>query len=277
MRRMAVCQWKRGDRVDDFLTPDARGLALIITNDYHGTSTLCSLDGATADGDMMEETFGKFFGFVCVRGKNLVSGDITELVKSASECSSLASRGCLAFVFSGHGGKGVIFGQDGARVDILEDIVQPFYPQKSPSIASVPKLFFIDACRGDDSVGGASGNGKWLGGSLKDAAIKSSSSATLLGNYILGYATMPGFKSYLRGDDAMGSVWMPLLADELKCKPSRDVLNVLQDVNGRLQRDYKNKLISIEMFQQPHFESTCANPVNLFLISGIAIMLLMCM
>ena len=271
LRRMAVRQWKRGNRahVEDFLTRDARGLAIIITNDYHGTDTLSNLDGTTADGDKMVEAFGKFFGFDCVRGKNLVSGDIKELVKSVSECSSLVNHGCLAFIFSGHGGEGVIFGEDqnfgDAYVDILEDIVQPFDPQKSPSIAEVPKLFFIDACRGGESVKGAGGKGKWVGdGRLKEAATKSST--TLLGNYILGYATMPGFKSYLRGDNAKGSVWMPLLADELQYEPSRDVLNVLQDVNGRLKRDYENE--RIKTFQQPHFESTCANPVNLFLISG---------
>ena len=272
LRRMAhLRQWKRGNRVEDFLTRDARGLALIITNDYHGTDTLSNLDGTTADGDKMVEAFGEFFGFDCVRGKNLVSGDIKELVKSASECSSLANRGCLAFIFSGHGGEGVIYGEDqnlvDAYVDILEDIVQPFDPQKSPSIAEVPKLFFIDACRGGESVKGAGGKGKWIGdGRLKEAATKSST--TLLGNYILGYATMPGFKSYLRGDNAEGSVWMPLLADELQYEPNRDVLNVLQDVNGRLKRDYESKRISQRTFQQPHFESTCADPVNLFLISG---------
>ena len=104
------------------------------------------------------------------------------------------------------------------------------------------------------------------GKSLDDSHPDSSSASP--GNYIIGYATMTGYKSYLRSDSEEGSVWMPLLAEELQCNPDRDVLNVLQDVNSRLSNDYTMKRIELDSFQQPHFESTCPEKVNLFKISG---------
>lgn len=264
--------WKRGDKLKDLdkLSRDACGVAVTITNDYHQTDALSRLDGTTTDGDKMEKAF-EFFGFLCIRAKNLLAKDIKELIETVTSCEALANCKCIAFVFSGHGMEEAILGEDdsidSAIVTIVDDIIQPFV--NASTIAKVPKLFFIDACRGSEGVqftskGKASGTRR-LGSSKGEQDSGSTPSA---GNYIIGYATMTGYKSYLRGDNEEGSVWMPLLADELQRKKDRDVLNVLQDVNSRLSHDYEMKRIELNSFQQPHFESTCPGKVNLFMISG---------
>ena len=262
--------WQRGDKLENLgrLSKDACGVVVTITNDYHKTDIMSRLDGTATDGDKMEKAF-EFFGFVCIRAKNLLAEDITELVETVSNCEALGNCKCIAFVFSGHGLEGVVLGEDNsvlsAMVDIYEEIIQPFV--NASVIAKAPKLFFIDACRGDSdnesSKGIAAGNwklGLGKGKSLDDSHPDSSSASP--GNYIIGYATMTGYKSYLRSDSEEGSVWMPLLAEELQCNPDRDVLNVLQDVNSRLSNDYTMKRIELDSFQQPHFESTCPEKVR---------------
>ena len=273
--------WQRGDKLKDLdqFSRDACGVAVIITNDYHQTdpsAKLSRLDGTTTDGDKMGKAF-EFFGFVCIRAKNLLAEDITELVKIVTSCEALANCKCIAFIFSGHGKQGAILGEDNdiysGLVDIEDDIIKPL--TNAPFIAKAPKLFFIDACRGNEGAQSGKDSGKesdkdagpitWRSAKLSKGDEDSGSSHSA-GNFIIGYATMTGYKSYLRGDSAEGSIWMPLLADELQRNPDRGVVGVLQDVNSRLSNEYKNE--RIKKYQQPHFESTCPEKVNLFKISG---------
>lgn len=48
-----------------------------------------------------------------------------------------------------HGQKGCFYGADGATVKI-QDVTQPFTSTRVPTLAGKPKLFFIQACQGDD-------------------------------------------------------------------------------------------------------------------------------
>ena len=250
---------------------DAPGLAVIITNDYI-ESPLNALKGTTADGDKMQKAFHQFFRFDYLRAKNLPAEDMTNFIQEVANCSSLQSKKCIVFVFSGHGGEyGSLYGQDGETVDTIDDILLPFDPQMAPDLENIPKLFFIDACRGDvDTKTGR--KGKWSGkGSIIDASKGGEGGRPLSGGYIVGYATMSGYRSYLRSDSEAGSVWMPLVADELQRDPKRDVLHVLLDVNKRLKEEFDLAVKRIPDFhyQQPHFENTYPDNVNLFRISGM--------
>ena len=256
--------------VSGFVT-DAPGLAVIITNNYI-ESPLNALKGTTADGDKMQKAFHQFFKFDYLRANNLYAEEMKNFIQKVANCSSLQSKKCIVFVFSGHGGEnGSLYGQDGKIMDIIDDILLPFDPQMAPDLKNIPKLFFIDACRGgvDTKTGG---KGKWSG---KDRIIDASKGGKgvkggrpLSGGYIIGYATMSGYRSYLRSDSEAGSLWMPLLADELQQDPKRDVLHVLVDVNIRLNEETGERIVGFH-YQQPHFHSTYPGKVNLFRISGM--------
>ena len=266
--------WQRGDKLENLgqLSEDACGVAVTITNNYHQSDIVSRLDGTATDGDKMEKAF-EFFGFVCIRARNLLAKEINELVETVTSCEALVNCKCIAFVFSGHGSEGAVLGEDdsviSAMVEIDEGIILPFV--NASTLAKASKLFFIDACRGGGGV--SFGKGTAAGTSKGDQDSNSAPSAA--GNYIIGYATMTGYKSYLRSDSEEGSIWMPLLADELQRNPDRDVLNVLQDVNSRLSSEYKMERLKLDSFQQPHFESTCPGKVNLFKISGKNFLLLL--
>ena len=255
------------------MTDTSLGVAIIITNDYE-KSKLGTLKGTPADGDKMTKAFGEFFKFDCLRAKNLSGQGMMELVKKCAKCPSLKEKKCIVFVFSGHGNEGVIFGEDKEDIPI-ENIIWQFDPKVIPELKDIPKLFFIDACRGSEDTPTA-GKAKWSGkGTIQDASKSGGGGdpdnvGYLSGGYILGYATMPGYKSYLRSDKESGSVWMPLLADELQRDPERDVLHVLVYVNTRLREEFEmeKKRIPDFHYQQPHFENT-TEAVNLFRISGV--------
>ena len=261
----------------------APGLAVIITNDY-SNSPLSTLKGTTADGNKMEKAFRDFFNFDCLRAKNLSGDDIRDLIAKTTHCPSVRTKKCIVFVFSGHGGGydsgGFIYGEvdKDDEVNINDDILLAFDPQMAPGLENVPKLFFIDACRGTEDTK-TSGMGKSGGKGAPQEASKGGGDASgvdsgdfrpVSGGYIIGYATMSGYKSYLRSDSEAGSVWMPLLADELQRDPERDVLHVLLYVNARLKEEFElaSKRIAGFHYQQPHFENTISDTVNLFRISG---------
>ena len=50
--------------------------------------------------------------------------------------------------------------QDGKTVDTDENIVKPFLPKSTRKIGNLPKLFFIDACRGKEDIDPVRGSGK---------------------------------------------------------------------------------------------------------------------
>lgn len=62
----------------------------------------------------------------------------------------MALPSCDAFIclFMSHGRENIIFGVDGAPVNIDKDILEPFDAKHCPALAGKPKLFFIQACQG---------------------------------------------------------------------------------------------------------------------------------
>lgn len=245
------------------------GLAVIITNDYINCGDLPPLRGTHDDGDMMLEAFERF-NFKCLRIMNLTSENIRRIIASIASSTSLKKCKCIAFCFSGHGSEGVIYGQENecqqqsCEVEIIDDILYPFDPQNAPHLSKIPKLFFIDACRG---TGQESGRGKsCIRRSYKGDVAEDCHQ--LRGGYIIGYSTMPGYKSSLRGKKEVGSVWMPVLAEMLQQEPKRDVLGVLRDNNIAIEKEFTLERLVKEHHQQPEFDCTFSGGiVNLFKIA----------
>ena len=100
----------------------------------------------------------------------------------------------IIFAFSGHGVENQIKTNDGELFP-LQDIVKPLVNPECGVANTIPKLFFIDACRNSQGV-------------KNDTTIM-----TIEGNYCIEYATTSGHRA-----DALGpeSAWMPLLADKFR-------------------------------------------------------------
>lgn len=59
------------------------------------------------------------------------------------------NRDCFICCILSHGNQGIIYGTDGLEAPIYE-LTSYFTGLKCPSLAGKPKIFFIQACQGDD-------------------------------------------------------------------------------------------------------------------------------
>ena len=233
--------------------PQAQGLAIIISNDYRGTK-LPLLSGTHQDLERMQSAFMKL-QYAVVSRHNMIKSRLTSLLLEASlrvQYPSTYRR--IVVVFAGHGTyDDQLFTQDCYRVK-LDDIVSMFLPKQAQHLASIPKLFFIDACRGEKDDPGYTCPMRSTtiprGGKLLTTSHLPSE-----GNYLLACSTMYGYKSYeMQGK---GGVWMTLLSEKLVAV-NKSVLDVLTDVNKDLIDLYQNE----SCIQQPELHSRLNEEIN---------------
>lgn len=59
------------------------------------------------------------------------------------------NKDCFICCILSHGDEGIVYGTDGQKVSIFE-LTSYFTGSKCPSLAGKPKVFFIQACQGDN-------------------------------------------------------------------------------------------------------------------------------
>ena len=223
--------------------PSASGLVVIISNAYGTTPGLQVLNGTTEDGKLMTAAF-KFLKFATLWRQNTTGHELMQLLSELSRYRNYPqSYKCIAFVFSGHGlDANHLYMQDGSLITV-NDIVEALLPKRAPQIGSIPKLFFIDACRGKRALSNEAVVVPRHGGStekVQEILQRGASDETLhvppKGNFLVAYSTMPDYQSYeVKGK---GGVWMTSLAERL-CTSSDSVQDILSEVNKDLMRKFQ--------------------------------------
>lgn len=230
--------------------PGVNGFALIVTNDYlagGGTAhPLPPLNGARTDGKKMSETMEKL-NFETRWEHNASAAMTRKIVRETARCRYLPNYKRLGFIFSGHGTTNhTLYGQDGKHIN-FHDIMKEFYPDHSPQVGTIPKLFFIDACRGSRHTEPA-------------LVCKGGHDVTLRvpeqSNFLVAYSTMPGHKAH---EGRQGGIWMNILAEKLRTTEA-SVLDVLTAVNTQLSAEFHTE---DGVFQQPELVSRLNEEVHL--------------
>ena len=186
----------------------------------------------------MKKTF-QFLNYVIYRLQNeaATKANIQALLKEVSNDLQIYDKTntenkVIAFAFSGHGTsrdkRMKIVTNDGKELDIEDEIVLPLTRHKA--VREIPKLFFLDACRGSERLRNKKEGGAILvpKGDFK-LELTEKGIATSSGNYRIDYATIPGHVSY--ADDREGSMWMPVMARALR-ERNDTVQNIAADVRG---------------------------------------------
>lgn len=189
-----------------------RGLAIIVTCGYEHTPN--PLLGTEKDAKEMEKT-AEELRFHPITLRNLTKAQIEKEVQSISSALPLLEKvpnfKAVMFVFSGHGSyPDKIFSQDQKELHLITDIVQPLLGH--PQILHIPKLFFIDACRGEEHLK----HGKSKGAIEEEA------------NFRIDYSTIPRHVAFMAQDNNQ-SEWLPTLAKKLRTDDS--VQNIVANVN----------------------------------------------
>ena len=191
-----------------------RGLAILVTCDYEGTG-IPPLSASNRDADEMRMTFEQFdYDIHQLKNGGATKHAVTTLLKQVSEylgryegdvVNKDGGKKVIIFAFSGHGtscgtSQDQIKTNDGELLCLTEEIRYPLV--KYETVGEIPKLFFIDACRGTDY--------------LQHKVIQNSTEKGFTAvetNFRIDFATIPHHKAY-SGD--YESTWMPVLARELR-------------------------------------------------------------
>ena len=199
-----------------------RGLAILITCNYEGSPLKEKLFTETEmDFTKMKATFDQFDYDVHARQNSeatvnavddLMARISSELSQYGTHTHAGKSDKVIIFAFSGHGDKDNIILHDGS-FSITQDVLDRLLVRNNV-VFEIPKLFFINACRGGDEL---------------KKAMKRVDFIEEKGNYRFDYATIPDHVSYAE------SKWMVKLAGKLIDPVEGN--DSIQNVSAKVKRD----------------------------------------
>ena len=198
---------------------DCPGLAILVTCDY---KTHCKnfdpLPGTNRDAEKMRKTYKHFkydihelvpdhdtpLNIMPTRIKIITY--INKIAAYLRKYTGSTENKVILFTFSGHGcnddGREMLVANDEEKIDFDKYILLPLTSHKN--VAEIPKLFFIDACRGTEDL--------IAKGSVDRVNVKGRQHTE--GNYRIEYSTIPFHKAY--SNEVHGSYLLRRLAPKLK-------------------------------------------------------------
>uniref|UniRef100_A0A3Q4M651 Caspase-8 n=1 Tax=Neolamprologus brichardi TaxID=32507 RepID=A0A3Q4M651_NEOBR len=210
------------------LTHIPRGWCVVFNNEKF-TGGLNNRSGTQKDADTLTEVF-THFGFQVKIHNNLTADNMKKEINDLGEINF--SNHDVVCVLS-HGEKGCVFGTDGERV-LLEELTDPFTSGRASTLAGKPKLFFIQACQGDEYQKGyrpcsREDENQNKGALQSDASVPDE--AVLVperADFLIGMATVEECKCFR--NTVTGSIYI----QELCNQAMDDIHTVLTRVNGEI-------------------------------------------
>ncbi|XP_076089298.1 caspase-8-like isoform X1 [Mytilus galloprovincialis] len=221
-----------------------RGLCIIINNNkFHSQSGFGSRGGSDEDARMLDETFLKL-GFIVTIYKDLTAKDMFAVMHGLSTLDHSKYNAVVVCILS-HGGEHVVYGVDGKDIAIRY-LTSFFRSSKCKSLANKPKLFFIQACQGNERQTGinqtdlsiqADGpsdleEGQSFPETDAEDVGRSNNSKIIPdeSDFLIGYATVTGYTSFR--SRTRGSFYIRKLTENLNLYAnSQDLISILTRVN----------------------------------------------
>ncbi|KAM4637109.1 caspase-2 isoform 2-T2 [Discoglossus pictus] len=126
-----------------------RGLALIISNVQFSTPELDFRSGGDVDTASLNHLFTQLGYDVIVRNNLTAQDMLSELEKFSSLHKHTMLDSCTVAILS-HGVDGAVYGADGKLLQ-LQDVFAMLDNAHCPQLQNKPKMFFIQACRGEEA------------------------------------------------------------------------------------------------------------------------------
>ena len=204
---------------------------VLVTINYKGTG-LGALPGTENDAREMMITFTKFgYEVVQLRNENATKHEIIFVLKQISQYlrqyNEVTEGKVIIFAFSGHGTSGDrVITHDNLHLSLKDDILPPFV--ENPNVYTIPKLFFIDACRGSSYLRSKNAEEDSIKTSVEKYEILKGLKHHK-GNFFIDYATIPQHVAY-------DSEWMHLLAKEIR-DSNESLQNIAANVRARVREN----------------------------------------
>lgn len=211
-----------------------RGICLIINNIKFINQDFDRL-GSEKDGESLTEIFAQL-GFTIHYLENLTASEMIAAFQESSRMDEHRDADCFVSIILTHGHKqNTLYGTDHMMVSLDEDLISQFNNANCPHLIRKPKLFFVQACRGDirdsgvclQNVADAAGFSTTTEKAILEAKLPSWSDT------LICYSTIDGYVS-LRNVNT-GSWFVDALSREL-CEHAcdTDLHNLLIKVNNKL-------------------------------------------
>ncbi|XP_022349077.1 caspase-8 isoform X2 [Enhydra lutris kenyoni] len=186
-------------------------------------------NGTDLDADALCQTFSELH-FEIVPFRDSTAKKICDVLKSYQSMDH-TTRDCFICCILSHGDKGIIYGCDGQEVPIYE-LTSYFTGSKCPSLAGKPKIFFIQACQGDNYQKGIAVE---TDSEQNEACYELDSCQKRYipddADFLLGMATVNNCVSYRNPME--GTWYIQTLCQSLRkrCPRGEDILTILTEVN----------------------------------------------
>uniref|UniRef100_A0A8C0CFW9 Caspase-8 n=1 Tax=Balaenoptera musculus TaxID=9771 RepID=A0A8C0CFW9_BALMU len=201
--------------------------------------------------EALRKTFSELH-FEIVHYKDYTAKKICEVLKSYQSMDH-NNKDCFICCILSHGDKGIIYGSDGQEAPIYE-LTSYFTGSKCPSLLGKPKIFFIQACQGDNYQRGIAVE---TDSEQKEAYLEMDSSLQKRyipdeADFLLGMATVNNCVSYRSTME--GTWYIQSLCQSLRerCPRGEDILTILTKVNFEVSNKDDKKNMGKQM-PQPTF------------------------
>nr|ALQ43546.1 caspase-1 [Rhipicephalus haemaphysaloides haemaphysaloides] len=209
-----------------------RGKCVIFNNRRFGRHTkLRERKGTDLDASNLQSIFHDL-GFETVTYTDLSCKETKDTLEILGK-QDYSDDDCFVCCFLTHGESDVLYGTDGKFP--VDDVMEPFHSNVCPSLLGKPKLFFIQACRGDRLDSGAK------------AVLDTADSPTRIyhihthADVLTAYSTVPGFYSWENTPQVKGSWFIEALCLVLRERAHfSDLLSMLTVVCRRVALDYES-------------------------------------
>ncbi|XP_014445038.1 caspase-10 isoform X1 [Tupaia chinensis] len=198
----------------------------VIVNNYKFT-TMTDRPGTHKDAECLEHVF-QWLGFTVHMYDDVTEEGMENLLQEYKRHPGHVDADCFVFCILTHGKFGAVYSSDGVLIPIRK-IMAHFTAHQCPGLAHKPKLFFIQACQGEEvqpftSIEADAQNPDHMPPPLKD-------SIPVEADFLLGLATVPGYVSFRHVMN--GSWYIQSLCTHLTLLVPRheDILSILTVVN----------------------------------------------
>ncbi len=231
-----------------------KGLAIFIGCETSSESKHPYLDGVKKDLELLRSTFSSL-GFDTVELHDPSKEEIQKVIamtKGKLYQKAVHFYNSIVVTFSGHGDQTKLFSKNGS-LSLMDEIVNPLISEHP----LVPKIFFVDACRGDKKDLGVTYSLPSRQDRIRARGEREEINLPQNGNYLLAYSTLTGMKSF---ENECGSYWIQVLTEELLCNNGKSILDLLTMVNQKLILKFNELHLTL---QQP-IHVSCLNQVLIF-------------
>jgi len=211
-----------------------RGIAIIFNHmNFDPRLGLKQRNGTNVDRDSLRSVL-KGLDFEVKVYNDLYFKQLERVLEEVA-CHDHTDADCIFVAVLSHGEMGILYAQD-----------QPFKPdrlwchfnaEKCPTLAGKPKLFFIQACQGDQLDGGVR-----LHAVAKTETDSNAHTYKIPSHadFLIAYSTIPGFYSWRNTSN--GSWFVQALCKELNSETAaaRDLLSILTRVARRVALDFQS-------------------------------------